>query len=379
MWIYIVLAIVMCNMTSFRASKMLVSLFAIELGASQLAIGVMVAVYSVFPMLFAFFAGRLADRLGVRLPMIAGSTGIAFGLLLPYFRPSLAGLYASAALIGASHVFYNVSVQSLVGSLSGADDRTRNFANYGLVMASGGFVGPLVAGFSIDRVGHALSYLYLSVLPLVPVAIMLAARELGRRAAATGEGDAHPSDARALLGNRRLRRTLFTSAAILTGIDLFQFYMPIYGRSIGLSATTIGLILSMFAAAAFVVRLVMPAMVRRWSADAVLTWSLFAGGLVYLLFPFFQSPMLLAAMAFALGLGMGCGQPLTLSLIYARAPQGRAGAALGLRISINNFMHIAVPVIFGSLGSFLGVAPVFVANAVILAGGGELSRRADKA
>jgi MFS family permease len=379
MWIYVALAIVLCNMTAFRASKVLLSLFAIRLGASQFVIGVMVALYSLFPMLLAFFAGRLADRLGVRLPMIAGSAGLAFGLLLPYLQPSLAGLYASAALIGASHVFYNVSVQSLIGSLSGVDDRTRNFTNYGLVMALGGFVGPLVAGYSIDRVGHALSYFYIAALPLVPVGIMLAVRSLGRRAAAAGEGDVHPSNVKALLGNRPLRRTLFTSAAILTGIDLFQFYMPIYGHSIGLSATTIGFILSMFAAAAFVVRLVMPAMVRRWSADTVLTWSLFAGGLVYMLFPFFQSPVLLAAMAFALGLGMGCGQPLTLSLIYARAPQGRTGAALGLRVSINNFMHIAVPVIFGSLGSLLGVAPVFIANAVILAGGGELSRRADKA
>jgi hypothetical protein len=86
---------------------------------------------------------------------------------------------------------------------------------------------------------------------------------------------------------------------------------------------------------------------------------------------------LLAAVAFALGLGLGCGQPLTLSLIYSRAPQGRSGEALGLRVTINNFMHIVVPLRFGTIGSVLGVIPVFIANALILGGGGVLIGRRD--
>ena len=125
MWIYAVLLIVLCNMASFRASKVLISLLAIELGASQFVIGLLVALYSLFPMLLALYAGKLSDRLGVRWPMIAGSLGLAFGLTLPYFTASLIGLFASAALIGASHVFYNVSVQNLVGKLGAPEDRTR--------------------------------------------------------------------------------------------------------------------------------------------------------------------------------------------------------------------------------------------------------------
>jgi len=378
MWIYVVFVIVLCNMTSFRGSKVLVSLFAIELGAPQFYIGILVALYSLFPMLLALYAGKLSDRLGVRYPMIVGSIGLALGLSLPYFFPALVTLYASAALIGGSHVFYNVSVQNLVGTLSGTDDRTRNFTNYGLIMAVGGFLGPLTAGFSIDHFGYAASYLLLAGGPLIPVLILLSARKLGRLRPKRDANEGQTVHAKGLLSNPPLRRTLITGAAILTGIDLFQFYMPIYGNAIGLSASTIGVVLSMFAAASFVVRLVMPALLRRWSAETVLTWSLYAGCLAYLVFPFFHSAVLLAAMAFALGLGLGCGQPLTLSLIYSRAPQGRSGEALGLRVTINNFMHIVVPLMFGTIGSVLGVAPVFVANALILGGAGVLIGRRDK-
>jgi hypothetical protein len=46
MTIRTVLFIVLCNMSSFRASKVLISLFALELGASQFYIGIMIAMCS---------------------------------------------------------------------------------------------------------------------------------------------------------------------------------------------------------------------------------------------------------------------------------------------------------------------------------------------
>jgi MFS family permease len=179
-----------------------------------------------------------------------------------------------------------------------------------------------------------------------------------------------------LMKNVPLRRVLITSAIVLTGTDLFQFYMPIYGHSVGLSASAIGLVLGTFAVAAFVVRLVMPALVKRHTPDTVLLWSLYVGGVAYLLFPMFETAVLLAAVAFVLGLGMGCSQPVSLMLIYDRAPPGRSGEALGMRLTVNNFMHIVVPMLFGTLGSALGVAPVFYANAAILGAGGLISSRA---
>ena len=374
--INLVFLIVLCNMLSYRGSKVLISLFAIELGAAQIYIGTLIAMYAVFPMLLALFAGKLTDRLGVRAPMLCGSAGVAAGLLLPFLFHTIPALYASAALIGASHVFYNVAVQNLVGILSaGVEGRTRNFSNYGLVMATASLLGPLAAGFSIDHFGHASSYLYIAATPLVSVLILLFSPGLGRLHARKSAEEEPVADARGLLANAPLRRTLITGGIVLTGTDLFQFYMPIYGHAIGLSASAIGIVIGMFAAAAFVVRLVMPAMVKRWGADALFLWSLALGAATYLIFPLFESAVLLGAAAFVLGLGMGCGQPLSMMLIYGRAPKGRSGEALGLRLTINNLMHIAVPLLFGTIGSALGVAPVFIANSLLLAGGGVLIRR----
>jgi len=377
MWIYAVLLIVLCNMASFRASKVLISLLAIELGASQFLIGILVAMYSLFPMMLALHAGKLSDRLGARLPTIVGSLGLAAGLAVPYFFTSLPALCASAMLIGVFHMMYNVSVQNLVGSLGGPEDRTRNFSNYALAMAFGSFLGPMSAGFAIDQFGHATSYLYFSALPLVPVLIMAGARGIGGgRTVKSEEEQAVLSTS--LLANPVLRRTLIASAVATTAQDLFQFYMPIYGHSVGLSASAIGVVLAMSGIAAFAVRIGLPALVKRWGADAVFNGSLYVSAAAFLAFPLLSTAPALAAIALVLGLGMGCAQPVTLMLIFSRAPEGRSGEALGMRITINQFMHIAVPILFGSLGTFFGVAPVFFINSVILAGGGWLNRERGK-
>ena len=94
------------------------------------------------------------------------------------------------------------------------------------------------------------------------------------------------------------------------------------------------------------------------------------------MFPLFQNPYALCAVAFLLGLGVGCGQPMSMSLIYALAPAGRASEAAGLRVTVNNFTHFVIPLIFGSLGTAFGFAPVWLSNAALLGVGGWLVRRA---
>lgn len=374
--VYLVLLVVLLNMSAFRGSKVLVSLFALELGAPQIMLGVIVALYSLCPMLLALYAGKLADRFGVRWPLVLGSLGIALSLILPGVLPSLHMLYVSALLIGASHVFYNVSVQNLVGMLSTPETRTRNFSNFSLCIASGGFLGPLIAGFAIDTLGHAPAYLCIAVTPLISAAIMYHVRHrLAALRHSKSKNDEEAVYAVGLLRNAPLRRTLITSGIILTAIDLFQFYMPIYGHAIGLSASAIGMVLAMFAAASFIVRIIMPRLVKQFGEEQVLITSIFIAAATYLLFPLVESGVLLAVIAFVLGMGTGCGQPLTLMMIYSRAPAGRSGEALGLRMAINNLTHIAVPLFFGAVGTAFGLTPVFLANAAMLGAGGLLSRR----
>ncbi len=347
-------------------------LYAIELGANPFSIGVLVSMYAFFPLLLAVYAGKISDRFGVRFPMLFGSFGLWLGLLLPYLIPRLPALYFSAALIGAAHVFFQVSVHHLIGSLGDAEARTHNFSTYSLWTAVSTFIGPLFAGFSIDHSGHAAAYFYLSLAALLSGLVLFFSPKIIPKGNKKLEAY-HKKSVMDLIKDPPLRRTFITSGVVLTGVELFTFYFPIYGHSIGLSASLIGIVLSAYAAAAFVVRSSMPALVKKYSDEAILTYSLFVAGFAYLLFPFFQNVLVLILVAFVLGLGLGCGQPLSIMQTYNRSPAGRSGEALGVRITVNKFTQFAVPIFFGSIGAAFGLIPVFWANALFLVTGGYLN------
>ena len=84
---------------------------------------------------------------------------------------------------------------------------------------------------------------------------------------------------------------------------------------------------------------------------------------------------MLMALSFCLGLGLGSGQPMVMALLHSYAPPGRMGEAAGVRMSLINSMAVAVPLVFGAVGTAFGLAPVLWSVGVCLTTGGWLTRR----
>jgi MFS family permease len=374
MTIYVVILLTLLTHTAFKGSRVLISLYAIKFGASPFEIGILFSMYSVFPVALSVYAGRISDRLGFRLPMMFGAGGLMIGLLLPFVFPRLGTLYASAILIGMCYIFYTVSVQHLIGAAGEGHERTRNYSLFALGIAMTAMLGPTSTGFAIDSMGHRATYLMLAVMPALPFLALLAFPRLLPRLHGKGE-ERHGQRLMDLVRDPPLRRTLIAAGLVETGLELFNFFLPIYGHYSGLSASEIGICMGAFAAALLVVRGVMPTLTRRSSEEAVLSGSLFLAGATALLFPLVSSFTLLMLVSFVLGLGLGCGSPLSMILSYNRAPAGRTGEAMGLRQTVNKATEVMMPVIFGSLSTAFGMPPVFWMEALILAWAGMLARR----
>lgn len=354
------------------SARVLLSLYALELGAQPFAVGTIGAMLYVMPLILVWGVGMLFDRFGARWLIMFGSFCGMLGMLLPFFWHSLLALYGAAALFGMSLAFINVVQQGLVGQLSEPSERTRNFSTYSMIASTGNFAGPLLTGFSIDLWGHAPTCLLLSLAPLIGLLIMAARGNLLPRAGVGTEPLGSPLKT---LADPDIRHMLVVNSLMQLGIDLFQFYLPIYGHGLGISASAIGVVLGAHALAAFVSRAVLPRLVARLGEETLLSWSFFFGAVFFLLVPFSHSAAVLALISFLFGLCVGCGGPLTLILMFSHsARQGRPGEVLGLRLTANYLTRMTGPVVFGFIASLLGLLPVFFLNALLMCAGGVLSR-----
>lgn len=359
------------NFVAAGAARVVLTLFALEIGASASEVGLLGGLLFVFPLLLSWPVGVLADRRGAKGLLMFASVCGAFSLVLPYFFHTLPALYGAAALNGLALAFFHVTLQNSIGTLSRPENRARNFSNFSLIGAVTSFVGPLLAGISIDHLGHARASLVAAAPFVIAVVLLL----IWGRLFPTGKPPPLRTDAapRALL-DRKVWRMLIFSALIQLGYDLYQFYVPVYGHSIGLSASSIGAVLATLAVAAFIVRLFLPQLVKRVAGETLLGWVFLFGAIGFALVPLSNNGLVLGVISFMFGLGMGIGIPLTVILMYANSPEGRSGQTLGLRLTGNNLVRVVGPAIFGAVGTALGLSAVFWIIAAILATGGAMSR-----
>ncbi|MCW5604432.1 MAG: MFS transporter [Burkholderiales bacterium] len=355
----------------FTGSKVLLALLALEFGASQFTIGVLAACYAVAPALLGVHAGRLSDRIGMRIPMLAGALVMTAAMLTGWLWHTLAALFVVAGLVGVSFALFIVSVQNLTGGLPG--ERTRNYSILTVGYSVSNFVGPMTAGFAIDYAGHAAAFLAFALFTVLPIVVLalhgsLTRVDVPRAPQATG-GVAD------LLHLPALRRQVVITGLLMAAWEIYIFYLPIYAHSIGLPASTIGIILGGFATATLLIRFALPAITRRMNAHAVLAASALIAAAACVAFPMLQHPHALMLASFIIGLGLGCGQPLSLTLSYESSPPGRTGEVAGLRLIASNIARITVPLLSGTLGTVLGAAPVFWLNALALSAISHLARR----
>jgi predicted MFS family arabinose efflux permease len=368
----VLIALTICAHTAFNGSRVTVSLFALNLGATPLTVGAIVSLYSLLPMFLSVASGRMIDRVGTAAPMRLASLALAAGVALPALWPGLASLYVAATVAGLAFMVFHIGVQNAVGAMSPPGERAVNFSWLALGFSISGFIGPTMSGLLIDHAGHRATFATLSAIGLLPVLAMAVLRPKLPR----GEAEVqHHGGLRQLLAKPELRRVFLVTGVLAMAWDLFVFVMPIYGTSIGLSASTIGAVLGSFAAATFVVRLALPWLARRLSEWQFITSTLFVACAAYLLFPLVRTAPLIASIAFLLGLGLGASQPSLISLIQHSTPEGRLGEALGVRTMVLNVSHTLLPLFFGGIGTALGMGPVFWSMAACLGAGGLFANR----
>ena len=89
MSIYFTFILSFFMLISVKTGRVIITLYALKLGAQPCAIGVLAALFSVLPTALSWEVGRFSDRFGSRWPLMLCTAAGALGMLVSYVMPGL--------------------------------------------------------------------------------------------------------------------------------------------------------------------------------------------------------------------------------------------------------------------------------------------------
>jgi MFS family permease len=336
------------------------------------ALGLLAASYAVFPLLLAVPTGGLVDRLGERRLMAIGSAVVlAASSFLLLWGSSIAALVIGTALLGAGQLACVVGQQAVVANNAAAARMDSAFGYLTFAASLGQALGPLaislVGGAAIRPDTQAIFLLSVCMsLVLFVATFAVSAKISGGKKEATAKGT--NGSALSLLKTPGVARALAASATVLAVVDLTMVYLPALGTDRGLSAATVGALLTVRAVFSMVSRILLGQVSRRLGRMRLLALSLALSTVALALAAIPMPAWLLFGVMAVLGLGLGIGQPLTMSWLSSQAPSGQRGRALALRLAGNRVGQVILPSAIGGVAAGLGAAGVFLASAVVVGG-----------
>ncbi|MFD5784151.1 MFS transporter [Streptomyces sp. NPDC058220] len=356
-----------------------VSYRALAVGADERAIGVITAAYALLPLFAAVPLGRRTDH-GRCVPLlVAGVVLISGGCALSGTAGSLAALAAWSGVMGLGHLCFVIGAQSIVARRSAPAEQDRNFGHFTIGASLGQLAGPVAAGLLVSGQNGEMARTSALALLVSAAAAAVSFTSLWRIEQRTVRAPAATRSAKVpvhrILRTRGVPAGIFISLSVLSATDILTAYLPVLGEQRGIAPATIGLLLSLRAAATIACRLVMTPMIRRLGRSVLLTVTCLLGGLLCAGIALPVPVWALAVMLAALGFCLGVGQPLSMTTVVRAAPDEARSTALALRLTGNRLGQVAAPASAGLVAGVAGTAAPFVMLGALLVAAAGLGLR----
>ena len=363
-----------CLHACMAGTRMASPLLALRDGHSALSVGVLLALFSLAQVFLAIPSGRFADRHGLRRPVgmavVASVLATSTAVLFPLFPVLCLAALVTGGATGAA----SIALQRHVGRAAhGSTDLRRMFSWLAIGPAVSNFIGPLSAGLLIDHAGatagdtagYRAAFALMAVLPLAAWYLIRTTRELEPVLRPAGAVTTRPWD---LLADPMMRRLMLVNWCMSSCWDVHTFVVPVLGHERGFSASMVGTILGAFAISAAGVRVLLPVFAARLSEHVVLACAMLVTALVFLVYPFMGGAWSMGSCSVVLGIALGSVQPMVMSTLHQITPEARHGEALGLRAMAINGSSVVMPMLFGTVGTVVGVSVVFWVVGAAVAG-----------
>ncbi len=345
----------------------LLPLYARDLGAAGLSLGLIFSGFSVARFIFMPIIGRLSDRFG-RKPFIIVGLALFAAFSLAYLRvSSLWGLIAVRTLHGAASGMVVPVAQAYIGDISpkGREGRTMGTFMVSLFTAFG--IGPLLGGPLADRFGLSAPFYAMGL--LTGVALVLALlflpelglhRERWHKRARIGD----------VLRDPLVMAAILFRSIISFGRGLVIPFLPFVAESRGASLSVIGVLLATNILLAGFMQIPFGRLADRASKPLLMGLGIAASAVVIFAIPYCTTIRSLFILQTATGVALALGLPAALA-VAARC--GDRFNGMGTVMSLFNAGMsvglIIAPLLGGLVAERIGLDAVFTGGGIVVLAG----------
>ena len=344
---------------------------AIELDANAAQIGLIAAVYALFPVVLALQFGSWVGKLGEAKFVIIGTTSMMVTSAGLIFANSLVSLGIATAAAGLAHLACMVGGQSMVALRAPKGGYDRYFGFYTFSASVGHMVGPILATIVAGSNGtlpKSTSNAFLLGVVLTIIALVPVIRWRNEKPTVEGKQNSEGTFKAALNLVKRpgIMAAIYISLAISSVADVLVVFLPLFGTENNFSPYAIGAILAIRAGTTMLSRFFLGRLSNRFSTFQLLWWSTLISVFSCAAMAFAHTPITLGVVVFVAGFSLGVGQPLTMSLVSQKTESSERALAVSARLMGNRFGQFLVPAAAGGVAAASGAGAVFIGLAVLL-------------
>ena len=369
----VLIAVNAVDMLGFAMVLPILPFYAQDLGATPLAIGLIISSYSIAQLISAPFWGRVSDRYGRRPALLIGLGASAAAYVVFAFAGSLWLLFLSRFVQGAGGGTTGVA-QAYVTDTVRPSERAKALGWLSAATSAGIAIGPIISSYS-SHLGQQYPGLIAAAicvvnlffawrwLPETHTEAIRAVAKPNRRPVWQSAMDVlrHPS--------APVSRMIWIYAVGMLAFSFLTAILPIWlGAEMGVTERTIGPVFTYIAGLSFLIRVVMLGpMVKRFGELGTIRFgclSLIVGFAVY---PFQHTWYGLLPTMALVPLGAALIFPSTTSLMSRFSPKESVGETMGVAQMFAGAARVIAPIIStGLFQMYTHGTPFFVASGLVV-------------
>jgi MFS family permease len=329
------------------------------LGGSDIGVGLVIGAFSVSAFFLRPWAGRIGDRQGRRILMVAGGSIFAVSVVGYLVATSIPVLVAMRLLTGVGEALFFVGALSANVDLAPPERRGEAFSFASLALYMGIGAGPFIGEAVIGAWGFRAAWLVAIGLALVAVTLSLRLPSM------------KPAGSESLEGHR-----LVHPAGLLPGVVLlaaiwgmagFLAFVPLYALDLGMGGA--GLVLGLFSGIVVVIRSVGARIPDRIGASRATRIALVLSACGLTMIGLWRTPAGLLAGTIVMAVGVALFTPALFSVAVEGIPANERGAVMGTTSAFLDLAFGVGPATLGFVAAGIGRPGTFLAGGIVALAG----------